>query len=80
MVHDQFQPIYKYLMKNFKYISWAKNDNKALEFKRDKYDTVEVTTSVGPYKNVFADLIFDRNECYYWEIRIIKGTNFKIGT
>lgn len=67
-------------MKNFIYLSWNTTDaNKALQFKGDVHDTVEVTTSVGPYKNLYADFLLERNEVYYWEIRIVKGTTFKIG-
>jgi hypothetical protein len=45
-------------MKNFIYLNWDTiNANKALTFKADIYDTVEVTTSVGPYKNLFADFV-----------------------
>ena len=41
---------------NFLYLSWDKNNpNEKLSFKNDKYDSVEVTTSVGPYKNNFSD-------------------------
>jgi hypothetical protein len=45
-------------MKNFTYLSWNIADaNKAVTFKGDIYDTVEVSTSVGPYKNLFADFM-----------------------
>ena len=36
-------------------------------------------TSVGPYKNNYADVVLEKNNVYYWEIKIIKGNYFKIG-
>jgi hypothetical protein len=67
--------------RNFIYLGWNTADSsKSVIYKGDNCDTVEVTTSVGPYKNVFSNFILDKNECYYWEVRIIKGTLFKIGS
>jgi hypothetical protein len=40
---------------------------------------VAVKTSVGVYKNNYSDFVMDRNGVYYWEIKILKGTYFKIG-
>jgi hypothetical protein len=65
---------------NFTYLSWdGKNRSKNLEFKDDKYGTTCVKTSVGVYKNNYADLLMERSGVYYWEIKIVKGTYFKIG-
>ena len=36
-------------------------------------------TSVGPYKNNYAQIILDKNQIYCWEIKITKGNFFKIG-
>ena len=66
--------------KHFIYLNWkTAAPNKALRFLEDENSTVEVLTSAGPYKNVFADTILQKNEVYYWEVKILKGTNFKIG-
>lgn len=65
---------------NFIYLNWQqRNRNKNLEFKNDNYGTVAVKTSVGVYKNNYADFVMERNGVYYWEIKIYKGSVFKIG-
>lgn len=65
---------------NFVYLNWdAKARHRNLEFSDDKYSTVAVRTSVGVYKNNYADFIMERSGVYYWEIKILKGTYFKIG-
>lgn len=65
---------------NFLYLNWnSKNQNPRLKLANDMRSTVEVTTSVGPYKNNYADTIMEKNNVYYWEIKIIKGNYFKIG-
>jgi len=52
---------------NFIYLNWSqKNQNKYLDFKNDKYSTVTVKSSVGVYKNNYADFIMERNGTYYW--------------
>ena len=38
-----------------------------------------VKSSVGVYKNNYADFIMERSGSYYWEVKILKGTYFKIG-
>lgn len=38
-----------------------------------------MTTSVGVYKNNYSDHVMDKHHIYYWEIKILKGTFFKIG-
>lgn len=66
--------------KHFLYLNWkTAGANPSLRFIDDEYSTVEVTTSNGPYKNLYADIILQKGEVYYWEIKITKGTNFKIG-
>lgn len=65
---------------NFIYLSWATaNRNKYLEFREDQVGTVNVRTSVGVYKNNYADFVLDKHAVYYWEIKILRGTYFKIG-
>ena len=65
---------------HFIYLNWSpQNRNDKLSFKNDQYGTVEVNTSVGVYKNNYSDLVMDRHHTYYWEIKILKGTYFKIG-
>lgn len=65
---------------SFIYLTWdSKNRNKNLDFIDDKFGTVVVSTSVGVYKNNYADFIMERTGVYYWEIKIIKGNYFKIG-
>ena len=65
---------------HFVYLCWStENRNKRLIYSEDPLASVEVSTSVGPYKNNFADFVLERNNKYYWEIRIFKGNHFKIG-
>ena len=67
----------------FRYLDWdhqLDNDSrKYMKFYEDAQSTVEVTTSVGPYKNNYAKMLLEKNSVYYWEVKIIKGTYFKIG-
>ena len=66
--------------KHFVYLNWKTNGaNPSLKFFDDQYSTVEVTTSTGPYKNLYADIVIQKGDIYYWEIKIVRGTNFKIG-
>lgn len=66
--------------KHFVYLNWNSNSpNPSLQFSEDDLSTVEVTTSVGPYKNLYADHVLQKGELAYWEIKITKGTHFKIG-
>lgn len=65
---------------NFVYLNWDHNhSNKNVDFRNDRYGTVAVRTSVGVYKNNYADLVMERQGTYYWEIKIHKGDYFKIG-
>jgi len=65
---------------NFVYLSWeSRNRNRNLEFKNDSYGTIAVKTSVGVYKNNYADFVMQKHGTYYWEIKIYKGNYFKIG-
>lgn len=69
-------------MKNqhFLYLNWdPKHANARLKFNEDSRSSIEVVTSVGPYKNNYADIVLEKNSVYYWEIKIIKGNYFKIG-
>lgn len=34
---------------------------------------------MGTYKNSYGDLLMEKNQIYYWEVKIIQGTYFKIG-
>ncbi len=44
---------------NFVYLSWDSNHrNKNLHFANDNLNTVAVKTSVGVYKNNYADFVF----------------------
>ena len=66
--------------KNFVYLNWkTQSANPSLQFSEDDYLSVEVITSVGPYKNLFADYSIQKGETAYWEIKIVKGNHFKIG-
>ena len=41
---------------HFLYLNWDKtNPNENLTFINDKFDSVELKTSVGPYKNNYSD-------------------------
>jgi len=40
---------------------------------------VAVKSSVGVYKNNYADFVMDKTGTYYWEIKIHKGNYFKVG-
>jgi hypothetical protein len=72
--------IYLQMHPNFIYLNWEpKNRNSNLEFRDDQVGTVRVRTSAGVYKNNYADVVMDKHSVYYWEIKIIKGTAFKIG-
>ena len=65
---------------NFIYLNWdPKKHNPRLKYNNDATSSVEVITSVGPYKNNYADVVLEKNNVYYWEIKIIKGNYFKIG-
>lgn len=65
---------------HFLYLSWDRaNPNKNLTYKNDKLDSVEVKTSVGPYKNSYANCELEKNRIYYWEIKVIQGNYLKIG-
>jgi len=65
---------------NFVYFSWSNhNRNKYLNFKQDQTSTVDVRSSVGVYKNNYGDMLMSGSAVYYWEIKILKGTYFKIG-
>lgn len=65
---------------NFVYLNWdTRNRSKYLEFREDKHSTVSVRTSVGVYKNNYGDFLMERSGVYYWEIKILKGTYFKVG-
>jgi hypothetical protein len=65
---------------HFMYLSWQSlNRNQSLAFKDDQYGTVRVTTSAGVYKNNYSEHLMDKHHNYYWEIKILKGTYFKIG-
>lgn len=69
-----------WMQPNFIYLNWdSRFRNKYLEFKDDKYGTVSVRTSVGVYKNNYSDMVMERSGVYYWEVKILKGTFFKIG-
>lgn len=64
---------------SFVYLTWNnKNRNTNLDFIDDRFGTVVVSTSVGVYKNNYADLIMERSGVYYWEIKIIKGKLFQV--
>lgn len=53
--------------KNFVYLYWdKKNPNQFLDFADDKYNTVTVRTSVGVYKNNYANFVCQKGEVYYW--------------
>lgn len=65
--------------KNFVYLNWKPSTNTHHRYLKDSRSTVEVTTSVGTYKNSYADLLMQKNHIYYWEVKIIQGTYFKIG-
>ena len=65
---------------HFLYLSWDRtNPNKNLTYRNDKFDSVEVKTSVGPYKNSYANCELEKNRIYYWEIKVIQGNYLKIG-
>jgi len=65
--------------KNFVYLNWRPTTNANHKHHKDAKSTVEVVTSIGPYKNSFADFVMEKNQVYYWEVKIIQGTYFKIG-
>jgi hypothetical protein len=47
---------------NFVYLAWKRTDaSKAIKFRDDITDSVEITTSVGPYKNIYADFVLEKN-------------------
>lgn len=64
----------------FIYLNWRKDiQNPRINFIKDKKDSVSVNTTVGPYKNVYSEQIFDKNNIYTWQVKINSGTYFKIG-
>lgn len=65
--------------KNFVYLNWRSSKNTNQRQHRDPRSSVSIITSVGPYKNTFADFVMEKNNVYYWEIKIIQGNYFKIG-
>lgn len=65
--------------KNFVYLNWRASKNTNQRQHRDPRSSVSIITSVGPYKNTFADFVMEKNNVYYWEIKIIQGNYFKIG-
>ena len=65
---------------HFLYLNWdTRKQNQRLRYGDDAVSSVEVVSSVGPYKNNYADMVLEKNSRYYWEIRVVKGNYFKIG-
>ena len=65
---------------HFVYLSWSEDNRSSnLNYQNDQYGTVSVKTSVGVYKNNYSNLLMDKHHIYYWEIKILQGTYFKIG-
>ncbi len=65
---------------DFIYLNWRKdNPNPKINFLKDRKDSVCVTNTVGPYKNVYSEQVFQKNNVYVWQIKINSGTYFKIG-
>ena len=51
----------------FLYFTWEeKPRSKYVELKNDALSTVAVKSSVGVYKNVYGDIVLDKNHQNYW--------------
>lgn len=64
---------------HFIYLSWRKPTNPRIEFQNDHKDSVSIKSTIGPYKNVFSEQVFEKNNVYVWQVKINSGTYFKIG-
>lgn len=67
------------IKQNFVYLNWRASANPNHRITKDNRCSVEVMTSVGPYKHTFADFVMEKNNIYYWEVKIVQGNYFKIG-
>ena len=65
--------------KNFIYLNWRPTKNTQHTYHKDHRCSVTVDSSIGPYKNSFAQLVMQKSNVYYWEIQVVSGTYFKIG-
>ena len=64
----------------FIYLNWRKpTTNPRIEFHNDRKDSVSINSTVGPYKNVFSEQVFEKNNVYVWQVKINSGNYFKIG-
>lgn len=64
----------------FVYLNWRKEiPNKRIKYENDNLDSVTTLSSTGPYKNVYSEEVFEKNRVYTWQIKIMKGSYFKIG-
>ena len=65
---------------NFIYLNWRKDIvNPRVDFVKDRKDSVVINTTIGPYKNVYSEQVFEKNKVYVWQVKINSGTYFKIG-
>lgn len=65
---------------DFVYLNWRKdNTNPRIDFIKDRKDSVLIKSTIGPYKNVYSEQIFEKNQIYVWQVKINSGTYFKIG-
>lgn len=65
--------------RHFIYLNWRPSKSTQQTYHKDHRSSVSVDTSVGPYKNSFADFVMDKNSIYYWEVQIAVGSYFKVG-
>lgn len=64
----------------FIYLNWRKDIvNPRVDFVKDRKDSVVINTTIGPYKNVYSEQVFEKNKVYVWQVKINSGTYFKVG-
>ena len=65
---------------DFIYLNWRKeNQNTRVHFLKDNKDSVSIKSTIGPYKNIYSEQVFQKNNVYVWQVKINCGTYFKIG-
>ncbi len=53
------KPSHHTIDQNFVYLNWRKdNANPKINFLYDRKDAVSITSTIGPYKNVYSEQVF----------------------
>lgn len=74
------QPIHHTIDPYFIYLNWRKDiKNPRIDFVKDRKDSITINSTIGPYKNVYSEQVFEKNNIYVWQVKINSGNYFKIG-